>query len=302
MIRVKITENGQTRVLRLLARGVNSDYRPGVLSDRRLHVPESTGARVTILPKLFSIFRGAGYQPLTGYSPSHFYNCREAPFTHFLHENQLRGCPGLALQEIMFIEQFRDFVAPKRILIVGNALGWSTIALALVFPAAKTVAIDIDTDGIDFTNRLIATHGLSARAVTARSPDDVAVVVREHLGGLIDFSLIDAVHTDEALLADFAAVHAMSDQRAFYLLHDVINWNMTAGVQTLVTRYELTTKILTRTASGMALAYKALSPEFEAYLECFAEPAGVFAKLRNAYLENYVDPIRAFSTAARRAQ
>jgi hypothetical protein len=98
----------------------------------------------TIIPKLFNIYRAAGYEPITGYSPFHFFNLRDVPFTVFLKHNTISGCPGLALQEIMFVEQFRDFIAPQRVLIIGNAYGWSTIALALTFPSAKIVAIDPD--------------------------------------------------------------------------------------------------------------------------------------------------------------
>jgi hypothetical protein len=254
----------------------------------------------TIIPQLFGIFRRAGYEPLTGYSPHHFYNYRDIPFTQFLSNNKLWGCPGLALQEVMFIEHFRDFIDPKRILVIGNAHGWSTVAVSLIFPGARTVAIDIDSAGIEFTNGLIATNGLSARAVTARSPDSVAAVVKDHLGGPIDFSVIDAVHTVPALIADFAAVHAASAPGACHLLHDVINWNMVPGFETVLATHRLKGKIFTRTPSGMALVHSGLSPAFEAYLDCFSEAPGVFATLRQYCLDTMVDPIPAFRIASQR--
>ena len=142
----------------------------------------------TILPKLFSIYRDAGYEPITGHSPFHFLNWRDAPFTRFLKGKELQGNFGIALQEVMFVEHFRDFISPRRIFIIGNAYGWSTIALGLIFPEAKIVAIDPDAVGVELTNRLIATNGLSAKAVVASSPADVTRVANEYLDGPVDFS------------------------------------------------------------------------------------------------------------------
>ena len=234
----------------------------------------------TIVPKLFNIYRAAGYEPITGYSPYHFFNVRDVPCTMFLKNNVLSGCPGVALQEIMFFEQFREFISPQRILIIGNAFGWSTIAFALIFPKAKTVAIDPNSEGVNFTNELIARNSLSACAVVGRSPENVAEIASRHLGGSVDFSLIDAIHTNEAIIADFAAVKATAVDQAFYLFHDVINLNMISGFNDILARYGLKGKVFTRTASGMALAYATVRPEFENYLNCFTEPAGIFDALR----------------------
>jgi Methyltransferase domain len=248
----------------------------------------------TILPRLFDIFRAAGYEPLTGYSPFHFQNWRDAPFTRFVKDGKLSGIPGIALQEVMFLEHFREFISPRRILVIGNASGWSTVAMALIFPDAMTVAMDIDEAGVNRTNQLIAANRLSAKAVTARSPDDVAVVVNEHLSGSVDFSLIDAVHNNEAVIADFAAVTAVAANEALYLLHDVINWHMIDGFNHALTEHRLSGKVFTRTPSGMALAYSKISPEFDSYLGCFTEPPEMFRQLRQLCLSTFVDPIAAF--------
>jgi hypothetical protein len=251
----------------------------------------------TIIPDLFGIYRAAGYEPITGYSPFHFYNVRDAPFTVFLKNNNIWGCPGTALQEIMFFEQFREFISPERILVIGNAFGWSTIALALTFPKATTVAIDPHSDGVNFTNDLIAKNGLSARAVVGRSPENVAGVVEQHLGGSVDFSLIDAIHTNEAMMADFSAIKPVATDQAFYLFHDVINWNMIGSFNDILAGYQLRGKVFTRTASGMALAYSSITPQFENYLSCFTEPAGIFHTYRAHLLANVADPIPAFRHA-----
>ncbi len=193
----------------------------------------------------------------------------------------------------MFLEHFRGFISPRRILVIGNAQGWSTIALALIFPEARVVAIDPDQAGVEFTNRLTAANGLSAKAVVARSPDDVTRVVNKHLEGPVDFSLIDAIHENKAIKVDLAAVRKVAADNAHYLFHDVINWNMIEGFRELLAAHKLQGKIFTRTASGMALAYSNLSPEFSAYLDCFTDPPGRFGILRlNAAAS--LDPIAAY--------
>src|SRR6185437_596605 len=145
----------------------------------------------------------------------------------------------------MFLEQFRHFIAPRRILVIGNASGWSTVAMALIFPDARTVAIDIDEAGVKRTNELIAANGLPAKAVAARSPEGVAGVVAEHLSGAVDFSLIDAVHNNEAVVADFAAVTAVAAEGACHLLHDVINWHMIEGFNQALATHRLSGKVFT---------------------------------------------------------
>jgi Methyltransferase domain len=250
----------------------------------------------SITTELFRIYRESGYEPITGYSPYHFNNFRDSPFTIFVKNGQIVGLPnfGLALQEVMFIERFPEYIAPKNVLVIGNALGWSTVTLSLMFPKARTVAIDVDATGISATNELIERNKLPALAVTARSPDDVAAVVQKHLNGPVDFCLIDAIHTNEALLADFTAVRPVAAPSAIYLLHDVINWHMIDAVNRILSSYSLKGKIFTRTPSGMGLIYPSISPEFDAYLSCFSDPADRYQSLRQFFLTRLADPIGAF--------
>jgi hypothetical protein len=229
----------------------------------------------TILPRLFAIFRDAGHEPLTGYSTYHFPKWDDAPFTVFLKDGKTVGCAGVSLQEIMFLERFAEYIRPNRIFVVGNAMGWSTIALALIFPDALTVAIDPITTGVEWTNELIARHRLSAVAVEAQSPGDVAAVVERYLKGPIELSLIDATHTNDALIADFAAVHAVSATNAIHLFHDVVNRRMLPGFTDILADHRLCGKIFPRTPSGMAIAYLAITPEFSNYLDCFVGPLSV---------------------------
>ena len=124
------------------------------------------------------------------------------------------------------------------------------------------------------------------------------VVVRDHLGGSVDFSLLDAIHTNESITADFAAIRSVATDQAFYLFHDVINWNMIGGFNNILAKHSLKGKVFTRTASGMALAYASVAPEFDHYLNCFTEPAGLFQALSLHYLAAFADPISAFRGVA----
>lgn len=253
----------------------------------------------SIVPTAVGIYRSAGCETISGLSSYHFFNWRDAPFTIFLKGNQMQGCPGLALQEVMFLENFRDYITPQRILVIGNAFGWSTVVLGLTFPRARTVAIDIEPSGVQFTNELIDRHGLSARAVVAESPTGVAAAVAEHLGGPVDFCLIDAMHDNQSLVADFAALQAVAAPDACVLLHDVINWHMIEGVKHIQAQYNLKSKLLTRTPSGMALLYSSVSAEFEAYLDCFSDSPERYHSLRQFYLTNFADPIAPFMAGYR---
>ena len=235
---------------------------------------------MSILPKLNEIYRSAGLHPLTGHSSKHMYDWMDAPFTRFFDGAGIVGCAGLSLYEIMFLEPLRSFIDPKSILVIGNAHGWSTIALALIFPQAKIVAIDPDQGGVDLTNRLAKANGLSIEVVTAFSPDGVKPACATHLPGAVDLTLIDALHTNEAIKVDFAAAAEVSAPNALYLFHDVINWRMTAGLKDIQQSSGLNARILTRTPSGMAAVYRDVSPELQAYLDCFTDNMELLAAYR----------------------
>ena len=82
---------------------------------------------------------------------------------------------------------------------------------------------------------------------------------------------------------------AANTKRVFYVKyvsHTIFN--------ELLSKHGLQGKVFTRTASGMALGYSRLSPEFLAYLDCFADIPGLFHKLRLMINEAIVDPIQAF--------
>ncbi len=223
----------------------------------------------SIIPKLYDVFIREGYHPMSGYPAHRFFNIIAAQFTTFLKDGMLVGDFGLSLQEVQFLEGCAAYLNPETILVVGNAHGWSTVALALMFPDANVIALDIDADGIAFTNDLARKNGLNITCNSGRSPEDVARFVRQQGVETLDLILIDVCHTVEAVQNDFSAIHPFLNENSVILFHDLMDHKMVPGFVAILKKTGLYGKLLTRTTSGMGVAYQQLSPHLESYLDCF---------------------------------
>ena len=222
---------------------------------------------------------------MTGYNSHHLFNWRDAPFTAFWRGDKITfgSGAGLALQEIMFLENLGRLLQPKNCLIIGNSYGWSTVATALTFPGAKTVGIDsMNEDGIRLTVQLFETLKLKGVAVLAESPNDVARVCTEQFDGQVDFVLIDALHTNDAMTKDFQGVLPHCTEDCVFLFHDVINLKMIPAFNYIIKNSNLSGCILTKTASGMAIAYAKgeLSKDFEEYVQMFSDVPDIYKQYR----------------------
>ncbi|MBF0349086.1 MAG: class I SAM-dependent methyltransferase [Magnetococcales bacterium] len=204
-----------------------------------------------------------------GYPAHRLFNIIAAQFTTFLKDGMLVGDFGLSLQEVQFLEGFTDYLNPGTILVVGNAHGWSTVALALMFPEASVIAVDIDSDGIAFTNGLARKNGLNITCISGRSPEDVSRIVRQQGLKTLDLILIDACHTVEAVENDFSAIHPYLNENSVILFHDLMDHKMVPGFVAILKKTGLYGKLLTRTTSGMGVAYQQVSPQLASYLDCF---------------------------------
>lgn len=172
------------------------------------------------------------YSPSSSLSPLHFpgHGWADIPFTYLDKAGQraTKG-GGIAIAEIYFLEVLFEDFHPTNIFVIGNAFGWSTVALALLNPDAKVVAIDAcprpeEEAGIHFTNQLAQDFGLNLVAVKAKSPEDVAATAVAHLDGGIDFAFIDGGHTNQQQSADFGALKDVAVEDCAYLFHDVVNF------------------------------------------------------------------------------
>lgn len=242
---------------------------------------------MSILPKLISLYRGAGYEPVTGHNPLHFGGWGDAPFTRFVKDNAVHGIAGLALQEIMFLEGLAGCMAPKRILVIGNAFGWSTIALALIFPDAVVVALDPGEEGNMVTRAVAAAGGLRITVETGYSPQGVAAQCVPGLGGPADLILIDAVHTNEAVLTDFAACLPLIHDETVVLFHDVVNWGMIDAFNQIRRDNQLEGHVLTRTPSGMAVVWRRASAALRDYVAVFTDDPQLLPRYRVSMLRTH---------------
>jgi hypothetical protein len=236
---------------------------------------------MSVFLDLLSLYEGEGITVQTSLSPGHFpgFNSQDIPFTYMYRNGvQLAEGGGIAFAELAFLEHLFAVIHPRRLFVVGNAFGWSTLALAILNPDARVVAIDfcpteVEEEGIDFTNKMGTRLGLDVRARKGKSPDNVAAIVDAELGGPVDFALIDGWHTNEAQRADFEAVKAAAGDDCVYLFHDVVNLLLADGFAAIAKdNPALYSSLLFRTPSGMAISYpaklnEALGPIVHAFTE-----------------------------------
>src|SRR5262249_59352397 len=127
--------------------------------------------------------------------------------------------------EIYLLEDLLRVYQPRHVLIIGNSLGWSTLAMSLLLPESRIVAMDTGLDetsryGLGLTNRMAACAGLqNLRAVQGVSPQDVAAVVDSQLGGRVDFAFIHGLRTNRQVVLDFQGIALKAPHNAGHALH-----------------------------------------------------------------------------------
>lgn len=231
-----------------------------------------------VFPRLVALYEKRGYEIATGLFPPHFGQWRDVAFTWLLRDGQSTTVNlGIAQQELYFLECLVAAWRPPHVFIVGNSFGWSTLALALMTPRSRVVAIDAcftpDTKaGLVLTNLIAQEEKLNARALRGISPADVPQIVSEQLGGGIDLALIDGNHTNESLLADFRAIRSHLRVGSIVLFHDVQTFSLFAGVKQVVAETGWTGQLLLGTPSGMVALFdpKQLPPGTLETLKAFA--------------------------------
>ena len=219
-----------------------------------------------IIARLAALYESRGIEVATGLNPTHFGNFPLAPYTWFFRDGEsLTNGLGIALQEIYFLECLFARFRPQRLFAIGNSAGWSTLALALLNPAARVLAIDSGSDrnaleGIAFTNRVATEEGLPARVVEGRSPEDVSRILRDEAMTPVDFAFIDGYHSVAQVRLDFAAVRGAAAADCVYLFHDVATFALHSGIEAITRESGLVAQLLPGTPSGMAIVYdRALS-------------------------------------------
>ena len=144
--------------------------------------------------------------------------------------------------------------------VIGNSWGWSTLALALLNPEAKVVAIDSGFDnnsleGLEFTSRLAREETLNVRAINASSPHDVPAVLAAEFDAPIEFAFIDGYHTQQQVALDFFAIRPSAAPDAVCLFHDVLEFHLSPGIEHASAASGLPWFMLDGTPSGMAALF-----------------------------------------------
>ena len=247
---------------------------------------------MSVIVDLVTLYEEAGFAVQANLSPLHFpgHSPADIPFTYVFGPNgQMCKGGGIAFTEIAFFEALCERIQPRTIFIVGNAFGWSTLALALMNPSARTVAIDLcprpdEARGLEVTNALARRAGLDVRAIKGKSPDDVAAVCAREVETPIDLVFIDGGHTPSQQTLDFTACRNVAAPDCVYVFHDVVNFALVDSfVEIAQGNPDLSASLLMRTTSGMGICYhKSRAPTIEPVVRAFTETEDRIRALRTA--------------------
>ena len=164
---------------------------------------------------------------------------------------------GISNDEAVFMHGLCEQLSPKRILIIGNSYGFSTVFLSLTCPDAKLIAFDkYRTEGIKTTNRLLA--GLSSKEVVqASTPEDIPRLIDNKLGGEVDFVLIDAVHTNDMQTEEFNVLNRFLASSSVVVFHDVLSCGLLPSFNQLRLRYsDYDFRLISKSSTGIAVCIK----------------------------------------------
>jgi predicted O-methyltransferase YrrM len=254
-----------------------------------------------IIGKLVELYRAQEIEICTGLGSHDFGDLPSAPFTRFIKDGRsMTNGLGIAMQEIYLLENLFSNYKPDHVLIIGNSLGWSTLAIGLLLPESRVIAMDAGFDentlhGLDLTNRMAAQAGLSKlRAVKGISPQDVATIVKTGLDGRVDFAFIDGLHTNEQIFLDFQAVAPLAAKDAVFLFHDVHCFSLYDGLARIEAQAGRKAQSLRATPSGMAVLYDpAQHPELTNDIAAFAPTSVSLAEVkREARQHGYIKRLK----------
>lgn len=183
---------------------------------------------------------------------------------------------GIAADEMAFAYGLCERVAPRKILVIGNSYGISTLFFALANPEANVIAIDkFRTVGIAVTNTLLSAERgadtVPARAVKASTPDDLDEVVKQYLDGTVDMVFVDAVHENEVQSAEFRVLEPLLSPQGVVIFHDVVACSLTPSIGDLEREfpaYEFV--VCRRTTTGVAVAFRDENEDVHNYLKFWA--------------------------------
>lgn len=169
----------------------------------------------------------------------------------------LSSSGGIANDEATLMHCICQALEPKKILVIGNSYGFSTLFLSLTNPESTIVAFDkFRVKGIELTSKLV--KGLPKKhVIKASTPDDIPNIIDKYFGGSVDFVLIDAVHTNEMQSREFLILDQFISSSGIVIFHDVLSCNLLPSFFHLrdnFTNYSF--KILHKSSTGIGVAVK----------------------------------------------
>lgn len=234
-----------------------------------------------VFSKMNSLYRSLGLQILGGYSSYLVQPINGAQFNFVADDTSLKSTSGgIANDEATFLYGICRFIKPKKILVIGNSYGVSTLFLSLVNLDSDLVALDkFRVNGNKITRELLKEFG-NKTVIEGSTPEDLVAIIDRYLGGTIDFCLIDAVHTNEVQTAEFKILQHYMSKTSVIVFHDVISTNLTESFNQLKDinkAFEF--RLATKTSSGLGLAIKGdLDLEFQNYLAYFTQSLETISK------------------------
>lgn len=238
-----------------------------------------------VFDALVEAYETEGIETASGLNPTLTQDYFGASFTWLVKDGKsVTDGLGISSVEIYFLECLARARPVHKIFVIGNAFGWSTLALALANDGAGVVAIDAGFDentsqGIDVTNRMANRLGLNVQVVEAVSPQDVGSVVRERLGH-IDLAFIDGFHTPTQIVQDWQAVRPFLHDDSVVLFHDVIFCDLVSGYERIVEESGWTGSIMHATTTGMGLLARAYNPALNRLATAFGGHPGALEVVR----------------------
>lgn len=150
---------------------------------------------------------------------------------------------AISLTDILVFQWIAGISPWQRAFIIGNSFGFSTFVVASLCPGCFVDVIDAEVEGNE--NRLgseltykIAQHHFPGVCLTIGfSPQELAKACRFND---YEFILIDGLHTDQQLVADFRGIRGLRAKNSVVYCHDVGMAKMYKGWSYI--RSELTTK------------------------------------------------------------
>lgn len=169
---------------------------------------------------------------------------------------------GISDADIQVFEQLSKTFAPTSIFGVGNGFGWSTMAMALLWPTADICVLDACIEGkdsligIELTRRLLYLHTVlgvpDMRVMLGFSPQDVPMAL--DASDPVELVFIDGQHTNEQMWADYESVRPFLADQHILLFHDVEMFGMQRSWLAVSANYPGRSRLLP-TPTGMGVVW-----------------------------------------------